>query len=192
MGSGGRNRGERAVGSFSTIAAVTAAIYEIVQAALTEALPASTLRIGAPRAMEQEGSWACLYLHHLSPNASAGEANLPARRRGGAPAGMRVAVDLHYLVAFTAVEPLAAEMMLGKVLIALAARPVLDAGTLEASAHHFSLLAGLSLQSEPIRLIAEYPSAGELAEIWTGLRLPHRPSLQLAASPVLIDYDPTP
>lgn len=174
------------MGRHKRIAAVTAAIQSIVADALTDAVPGATARLGLLRPPEPGSAEAWIHLHRLA--ASAAGRNLPPGRADGtAPEG--AAMDLHYLIAFTAEEPLATELMLEKVLAAIDSMPVLTAAEIERRARNFPALAGndLALQTEPIRLTLSYPP-GDKVEMWTGLQ----PSLHVTASPVLIEREAPP
>lgn len=166
------------------IASMTAALHAIVDEAVSEAVPGAGARIGLPRPAEPGAPVAWLHLYQLG--ATAASRNLPTRRGGGA-APSRTSVDLHYLITFAAEEPLAAELMLEKVLVAVESGPMLSSAQIEAGVRRFSLLAdsGLALQAEPVRLILSYPPPDESARLWMGLQ----PSLQVTASPVLLDHD---
>ncbi|HEY5722070.1 MAG TPA: Pvc16 family protein [Allosphingosinicella sp.] len=166
------------------IASVTAALHAIVEGAVSEAMAGAVTRIGLSRPAEPGAPEAWLHLYRLG--AAAAARNLPTRRGAGA-ARSRTSVDLHYLIGFAAEEPLAAELMLEKVLVAIESGPVLGAAQIEAGVRNFSSLAdsGLAFQAEPVRLILSYPPPDESARMWMGLQ----PSLQVTASPVLLDHD---
>jgi hypothetical protein len=188
--------------NYLSIAVVTAAIHEIVQAAVQEAAPGAMVRVGPPRAMSPGEKAVNVYLYHLTANADLRNRDLPTRdAAGGLVARPQTAVDLHYLISFAGEDHLATEIMLARVLTALHAAPVLAREDLErivAPGGPFPFLAGADLpeQRDRIKLTPEFLSLEELAKLWTiFFQIAHRPSLQYIASPLLLDADlvpPTP
>lgn len=182
--------------NYLTIAVVTATIHNLVQAAVTEAMPGVTVRIGPPRAIVSTESEVCLYLYHLTPNAQMRNANLPIGRTGGLPpTPSQTVVDLHYLIAFAGETQLATETMLGKVIIALQEGSVLSATEIRSiirANSAYDYLRDSDLPSEPVqvKLTPEYLTLEELTKLWSVFfQIAHRPSLHYLASPIILDAD---
>ncbi|HEX8534888.1 MAG TPA: DUF4255 domain-containing protein [Allosphingosinicella sp.] len=185
--------------NYLSIAVITAAIHEIVQAATQEAVGGVTVRVGPPRTSAPGEREVSLYLYHLTPNAQLRNHDLPMRNREGVLERQpRVAVDLHYLIAFSGEDRLETEMMLGKVCTMLHAVPALlpdDLRRMVRPGGSFPYLArsNLAEQREWVKLTPEYLSLEELTKLWTVFfQIAHRPSLQYVASPVLLDADVAP
>lgn len=178
-----------------SFALVSAALHALVQAAAAEVAAGAAVRIGPPRAAEPGATAISLTLYHHAANAAFRAADVPARDPGGARLGATpLAFDLHYLVAIASDQPLAGELLLGRLMATLAAQPVLTRDALAAVAEGgaYPALAGAAVapQIEMIRLIAAYPAPDAAAALWSGLfQLPHQPSLHLVASPVMIAFD---
>jgi hypothetical protein len=184
------------VSNYLAIAVLTAALREVVQAAVQTAVPGAVVRVGPPRAVAPGEKEVNIYLYRISANAYHRNDELPVREAGGAAIGRSVAaLDLHYVVSFGGEEHLASEVMLGKVAAVLHGRPVLgfeELGKIAAAGAAYPFLEqGYSItQRERVTLTPEYLSLDELSKLWTiFFQLAHRPSLQFTASPVLIDAD---
>jgi hypothetical protein len=187
------------VSNYLSIAVITAAIHEIVQAAVEDAVAGVTVRVGPPRAATPGEREVNLYLYHLTPNAQLRNDDLPMRSGEGVlEKRPRVAIDLHYLIAFSGEDRLESEMMLGKVCTMLHAVPVLVPEHLRRMVRpggSFPYLghSNLAAQRERVKLTPEYLSLEELTKLWTVFfQIAHRPSLQYVASPVLLDADMAP
>jgi hypothetical protein len=185
--------------NYLTIAVITAAIQEIVQAAVQDVVPGATVKVGPPRAVTPGEKEVNIYLYQVSTNAELRNDDLPERAAGGALVRKpRVALRLHYMIAFGGEEHLATEVMLGRVVSVFHAMPGLTGAELArivgATGSHASLQGSdLPAQEEPVKLIAEYLTLEEMSKLWTiYFQLAHRPSLQYIVTPVLIDADLTP
>jgi hypothetical protein len=183
------------VGNSLGIAVVTAALQDVVQAAVEEAVPGAIVRVGPPRLAASGEAEVSITLHRLAPDPQLRN-DLPTRSPDGASASApQAALRIHYLIAFTGDRPFDAEIMLGKVVSALHAAPILSVAELERAGRADGRFPGLraadrSAQLEPLRLTPEYLSIDELAQVWTMFpATPHRPSLHYVAGPVLIDSD---
>jgi hypothetical protein len=183
---------------YRSFALVSAALHALVQAAAADALPGATVRIGPPRGPEPGPTAISLTLYHHAANAAFRAADLPARDPGGARARRPpLAFDLHYLIAIASDQPLAGELLLGRLATAFAAQPVLarDALAGVVASGVWPALAGIvvSQQAETIRIIPAYPVPDAVAALWPGLfQLPRQPSLHLVVSPVMIAFDNAP
>ena len=179
-----------------TLAVITAAIQEIVQAAVHEAVPGATVRVGPPRAVPPGEKEVNIYLYQLSPNPELRNDDLPTRSADGTLLQRPCeAIRLHYLISFAGEDHLATEIMLGRVISVLHAMPVLPAETVARIAStngSYSYLADsdLAASQEHVKLTPEYLSLEELSKLWTVFfQLAHRPSLQYVVTPVMVDSD---
>lgn len=185
--------------NYLAIAVVSAALQELVQAAVQPVVPGATVRIGPPRSVTPGEKDVNIYLYRIAANPYLRNDELPLRQAGGSPSGRSVAaVDLHYVISFGGEEHLASEVMMGRVAALFHARPVLgfdELARIAAAGAAFPYLEkGYSItQEERVTLTPEYLSLDELSKLWTVFfQLTHRPSLQFIASPVLIDTDIVP
>ena len=183
--------------NYLTLAVITAAIQEIVQAAVHEAVPGATVRVGPPRAVPPGEKEVNIYLYRLSPNAELRNDDLPTRSADGTQLLKRPceAIRLHYLISFAGEDHLATEIMLGRVISVLHAMPVLTAETVARIAggngsYPYLADSDLGACSEHVKLTPEYLSLEELSKLWTVFfQLAHRPSLQYVVTPVMVDSD---
>jgi Pvc16 N-terminal domain len=185
--------------NYLAIAVVTAAIHGLVQAAVTEAVPGVTVRIGPPRAVSPTESEVYLYLYHLTPNAQLRNADLPTRRADGSlSARSQSVIDLHYLIAFSGEVQLATETMLGKVIVALEFRPVLTVEDIRRviranGSYNYLKDSDLPGQLDRIKLTPQYLALEEMTKLWSVFfQIAHRPSLLYVASPIILDADDQP
>jgi hypothetical protein len=175
------------------IAAVTAALQDIVQSAVQDVVPGVTIRIGPPRAILPGATEVNLYLYQVTANAQLRNADLPQWAGDALVRQPQAAIDLHYLIAFAGEDHLATEVMLGKVVSVLHARPRLSRDLLRRLARPggaFPMLAGSNLadQHDQVEFVAQYLTFEDLSKLWTVFfQIAHRPSLQYIASPVMID-----
>jgi Pvc16 N-terminal domain len=184
------------VSNYLTIAVVTAAIQQIVQAAVQDKPPGAAVRVGPPRAVPPGEKEVNIYLYRLSPNAELRNDDLPTRTADGILTDKpKAAIRLHYLISFAGEDHLATEIMLGRVLSVLHAMPVLageELARIVGTSGSFPFLAqsDLPAQREHVKLTPEYLSLEELTKLWTVFfQLAHRPSIQYVVTPVTIDAD---
>lgn len=176
------------------IATVTAALHEIVQGAINDAVPGVHVRIGPPRAVKAGDREANLYLYQITPSAQLRNADLPRWHSDGRLLRTpQAALNLHYIISFAGEEHLVTERMLGKVISVLHASPLIDRALLRKLASpngSFPFLAGSDLdrQHDTIQIIPEIHDFETLAKLWTVFfQIAHRPSLTYIASPVMVD-----
>lgn len=178
-----------------SIAAVTATLHSIVQTAVAEAVPGVTVRIGSPRAILPSETEVCLYLYHITPNASLQNGNLPVHGSHSLPPKSQTVIDLHYLIACIGEQHLATEIMLGNIIIALAQRSVLDAETIRGVIQadgDYGFLKDCDLLSSPslVRLIPTYPTLDEMTRLWSAcFQTAYRPSLHVLATPIILETE---
>ena len=181
--------------TYLSIAVVTAALQEMVQAAVQNVVPGVTLRIGPPRVLSPGASEVNLYLYQITANAQLRNADLPLWSGGEMLHQPQAAVDLHYIITFAGEDQLATERMLGKVISVLHAAPRLPREMLRriarpGGAYPALAAANLADQHDQIELVPQYLSFEDLSKLWTVFfQIAHRPSLQYIASPVMIEGD---
>lgn len=182
--------------NYLTIAVVTAAIQQIVQAAVQDKPPGSAVRVGPPRAVPPGEKEVNIYLYRLSPNAELRNDDLPSRTADGTLSDKpKAAIRLHYLISFAGDDHLATEIMLGRVLSVLHAMPILTGEELARivginGSFPFLAESDLPAQREHAKLTPEFLSLDELTKLWTVFfQLAHRPSIQYVVTPVTIDAD---
>lgn len=180
--------------NYLSIAVVTATIHEIVQAAVLQAVPGASVRVGPPRAAAPGDKEVNIYLYRLSPNAYNRNNDLPTRGADGTLARQpQEALELHYVISFSGEDHLETEIMLGKVMTVLHEVPLLtpeELGRVIRPGGSFPFLEASDLPAQPdrIKLTPEYLSLDELSKLWTTFfQLAHRPSIQYVVTPVILD-----
>jgi hypothetical protein len=186
------------VSNFLAIATVTAALGQLLQAAVGTDVPGATVALARPANPPGNNPAPAvnLYLFQVSPNAAWRNTDLPARREGGDLVQRpRVAVDLHYLLTFYGDEAqLEPQRLLGIALRTLHARPVLTREMIRATIadQSFDYLAASDL-AEEVELVRFTPSAltlEELSKLWSVFfQTPHALSVAYQASVVLIESE---
>ena len=124
--------------NYRVIAAVTAALKQVLQAAAAPAVGNCEIRLGPPIAKigEETTPRVYLFLFRISPNAAHANDHLPVRAADGRQRRRaEAAVDLHYVLSFygdsSKFEP---EKLLGATTIALEEVPALFASSIAAAA----------------------------------------------------------
>lgn len=176
---------------------VTAALRDLTQSAVDTVVPGATVRIGLPRPGE---TVVTLTLYHHTAKAGWLNTDHPLREPRGARMAPLLAFDLHYCISVAGEDQLAGERLLGALTAAIAGQPILTPAMLAAVCDPDGAYPYLAapefaapLLGDPVQLIAQYPSLIDSATLWSSLfALPHRPSLHLIASPVLIEADTPP
>lgn len=195
------------------IAAVSAAIVDLLQSGLTDAqLPAeagdvavSARAPGAIKLDTLERPQLNLFLYAVTPNAAWRNAALPARDSGGARlSNPPLALNLHYLLTVYGKSDFQAEILLGYAMLRLHEKPLLDRAGLRAAAEpgdesadaapalrRFAK-AGLADQVEQIRITPEPLTSEELTKLWPAFQAQYRPTVAYQAAVVLIQSEQTP
>lgn len=183
--------------NFLAIATVTAALKRVLQDAATQAVAGATVRPGRPEAPSNGGAQAPgidLYLYQVTPDAARRNDDLPTRRPDGSLVQRpKVALDLHYLLAFrgdeSALEP---QRLLGNAARALHASPVITSTLIALAQADFAFLATSDL-ADAVELVKLTPlslSLEELSKLWSVFfQIPYNLSVAYLATVVVIEGD---
>ena len=192
------------------IATVTATLSSILTDPVGKAVPDAEALVTMARPDGSTDSTpdtgANIYLYQVAPNAAWRNADLPTRRPDGRQLVQRprVALDLHYLVSFYGNEQsLQPQILLGSVVHALHARPVLTRSMIqtvlkEINDTPLSPLRPLlkSNLADAVELVKFTPlpfSLEELSKLWSVFfQVPYTLSVVYRASVVLIEAEETP
>jgi hypothetical protein len=184
------------------IATVTASLaLEILQPAAAEAVSGATVTTVRP---DSTGTGAAsprvnLYLFQITPNTAWRNNDLPTRSSNGQLVQRpRVAIDLHYLLTFYGNELLLeAQRLLGSVVLAMHARPVLTrpmiTNTMSNSAYPFLANTNLADETELVKFTPLPLSLEELAKLWSVFfQTQYTLSVAYQGTVVLIESEETP
>jgi hypothetical protein len=186
--------------NFLSIAAVTEAFRQVLgEAATASNVAGATATAVRPTSGTSNGqpgqpptTGVNLFLYQVTPNGSFRNVDAPTRRADGTliqPS--RSAYDLHYLLTFYGSEAnLEQQRILGSVLRALHAVPVLTHKRLETVKMSFPFLAAANVETEAesIRLTMQALNLEELSKLWSVFfQTTYNLSLAFQASVVFID-----
>jgi hypothetical protein len=186
--------------NFLAIATVTAALKRVLQDAATQAVAGALVRPGRPEAPANgnaQDPGIDLYLYQVTPNAALRNDDLPTRRDDGTLLQRpRVALDLHYLLAFrgdeSALEP---QRLLGNAARALHASPFITSNLIALAQAEFPFLATSDLAGavELVKLSPLALSLEELSKLWSVFfQIPYNLSTAYQATVVVIEGAETP
>ena len=185
--------------NFLAIATVTAALSQVLQAAVGPDVPGATvttLRPDSNGSMPPTG--VNIFLYQVTPNAAWQNMDLPARRANGDLIQRpQTALDLHYLLTFYGAEAqLEPQRVLGSVVRALHARPVLTREAIRQTIAKpaFLFLADSNL-ADSVELVKFTPvplSLEELSKLWSVyFQTPYSLSIAYQGTVVLIESEET-
>lgn len=186
------------------IATVTATLSQVVQAAASAEVPGANVKPVRPDAFK-DGTpprGVSLFLYQVTPNAAMRNLDLGTRRPDSSVMQRPVAaLDLHYLLTFFGDEmQLEPQRMLGSVVSALHARPVLTrdkirsviAAAIAGDPGHFLGRSDLADQIEVVRFTPHPLNLEELSRLWSVFfQVPYALSILYEASAVLIEAKET-
>lgn len=195
--------------NYLAITAVTAVLKEIIEKSIQASgavsgngptFACTTLR---PSHNDVTKRGVNVFLHHVTPNAQWRNADLPARRSGGAMVQRpTAAVDLQYVLTFHGEESRwEPQRYLGVVLSTLHGRPTLSRELVKKAldaigatqAFAFIRESDLHRAVEQVRFTQASLSLDELSKIWSSFyQTQYSLSAVYTASPVLIELDETP
>jgi hypothetical protein len=192
------------VSNFLAVAAVTASLSHLLQAAIGADVPGATVTTLRPDG-STDGSHppaVNLFLYHVMPNGALRNADTPTRSSDGRLVQHPVAaLDLHYLLSFYGDDAqLQPQRLLGSAVRTLHSRPVLTPDLIQAAIADPSLSSAvgasdLALQVERIKITPLQMSLEELSKLWSVFfQTPYALSAAYQASVVLIEATerPTP
>ncbi len=181
------------------IATVTAALAQVVRAAIQGVVAGSDVIIGRPESPPAGDALprVRLYLYQTAPNAALRNADLPSRGFNGTLVKRPcAALELHYLLSFYGSETeLQPQRMLGAVVRDLHAHPFLTRQMVQDGIAGYSVLAGSNLHEavEQVRFSPLSLSLEDQSKLWSVFfQTPHAVSVAYQASVVLIESDEAP
>jgi hypothetical protein len=201
------------MGDYLAVAAVTAVLQSLIRehvAGLDHVGGSVDVKSGRPidlkaSGTDQNNTAIRIYLYQATPNPSLRNQDLPMYAGNGRAAQIpRVALDLHYLIAFYGDEQKwVPQQLLGKVLSLFHSQPVLTAKVIENALladqkkkgklfteNDFLYESGLAQQLESIRLTQTTLNLEELSKLWSILfQVPYALSVTFQASVVFIEED---
>jgi hypothetical protein len=187
--------------NYQAIATVTAALQQILQPAVKQAVGGASFGFSRPSA---DGSpktpQVNVFLYQVTPNAAYRNGHVPTRRPDGTLVKRPMAaVDLHYLFTFhgddTALEP---QRLLGAVVTALENQPVLTPADIVAATDpqsQFPFLAnsGLDQQVERVKFSPTALTIDEFSKLWSAFfQVEYSLSVAYHASVVLMESEVSP
>lgn len=184
--------------NYLAIATVTAALQQLLQGPVGNAVSGATVGFSRPA---KNGSGkdvgVNVYLYQVTPNAAFRNADLPTRRSDGSLVRTPLAaLDLHYLFTFHGRDDvLDPQLMLGAVASTLQAQPLLSTQNISAAVGAFPSLAGsgLDTQVERVKFTPSALSLEEFTKLWSAFfQVEYSLSIAYQASVVLIQSDDTP
>jgi len=183
--------------NFLAIATVTAALQDVLQPAVSQAVGLAKVGFSRPDASNQQTPLVNIYLYQVTPNAAYRNADLPTRRNDGSLVQKpQVAIDLHYLFTFHGNDDqLEPQRLLGAVATALNAQPLLSKQNIVNATSHFSFLSKSNLadQIERIKFTPTSLSLEEFSKLWSVFfQIEYSLSAAFQASVVLMESDDTP
>ncbi len=165
--------------NFLSIAAVTAAIKEYLTPHVSAAVPGVDVSTLRPNDFNSGNNNARLniYMYQSSPNTAFRNDDLPTRNRGGGyVARPRAALNLDYIFSFYGDESeLEAQRMLGSVVSALHARPIIGRELIQnaidtitqGDPDHYLADSNLADQAESIKFTQLLLNLEELSKLWS-------------------------
>lgn len=183
--------------NFLAIATVTAALQEVLQPAVSQAVGSAKVGFSRPDSSNQQTPLVNVYLYQVTPNAAYRNSDLPTRRTDGTLAQRpQTAFDLHYLFTFHGNDDqLEPQRLLGAVANTLNAQPLLSKQNIENAITRNSFLANSNLadQFERIRFTPTSLSLEEFSKLWSVFfQIEYSLSAAYQASVVLIESDDVP
>jgi hypothetical protein len=178
------------------ISAVTAAFGRRLLAAANAAVPAAKVRTGPPTAKLSEDGKPLVNLHlfRVAPNAAHNNNHLPNRTGAGLTRGpSKLALDLHYVVTFYGDhDAFEVDFMLGQVMIALEAEPLLTRATVAGAIDENDELedSDLGEANARLRVTRQLMTLDDFSKIWSIFyQVPYAVSLVYEVSHVIIESD---
>ncbi|PYP84922.1 MAG: DUF4255 domain-containing protein [Candidatus Angelobacter sp. Gp1-AA117] len=179
------------------IATVTAALQELLQPAVSQAVGSAKVGFSRPDSSNQQTPLVNVYLYQVTPNPAYRNADLPTRRSDASLAQRpQTALDLHYLFTFHGNDDqLEPQRLLGAVANTLNSQPLLSKQNIQSAITHNAFLAKSNLadQFERIRFSPTSLTLEEFSKLWSVFfQIEYSLSAAYQASVVLIESDDVP
>jgi hypothetical protein len=183
--------------NYRAIAAVSAAMQQILTPTVLSAVSGSSVVFTRPSRSDDDGPVVSVFLYQVTPNAAFRNHDLPTRRANGDLVHKPLAaLELHYLITFygsdAALEP---QLMMGAVVSMLQAQPLLSPQSIENGESYLGIgVSNLSEQVERVRFTPTTLTLDEFSKLWSAFfQVEYSLSIAYQASVVLIEPDtPTP
>jgi len=179
------------------IATVTAALQQVLLAPVSQAVGSASVGFNRPDPSNATTPLVNIFLYQITPNAAYRNADLPTRRSDGSLSQRpQAAFDLHYLFTFhgndAQLEP---QRLMGAVVTALHAQPLLSSANITSAVSSFGFLAGSGLESqiERVKFTPTALSLEEFSKLWSVFfQVEYSLSAAYQASVVLLESSDTP
>src|SRR6185312_15014126 len=183
--------------NYLAIATVTAALQQVLLPPVQQAVGGANVGFNRPDPANSTTPLVNIFLYQITPNAAYRNADLPTRRSDGSLAQRpQAAYDLHYLFTFhgddTQLQP---QLLLGAVVTALHAQPLLSTDNINNAVKTFSSLTGSGLENqvERIKFTPTALSLEEFSKLWSVFfQVEYCLSAAFQASVVLLESNDTP
>jgi len=183
--------------NYLAIATVTAALQQVLLPPVKQAVGGANVGFNRPDPGSSTTPLVNIFLYQITPNAAYRNADLPTRRSDGTVAQVpQAAYDLHYLFTFhgddTQLQP---QLMLGAVVTALHAQPLLSVDDINNAVKTFASLAGSGLENqvERIKFTPAALSLEEFSKLWSVFfQVEYSLSAAFQASVVLMESSDVP
>jgi hypothetical protein len=181
--------------NYLAVAAVTAALQDVLQSAAVAAVVGTDVTIRRPETINTDGQEKAavnLYLYQASPDPSWSNADLPTRNGIGVLLRRpQVALNLDYLISFHGSElVMEPQRLLGSVISVLHANPILEMDAILGAINSRNYLSQDTVfdQVELVKLSPLNLSLEELSKLWSVFyQIPYTLSVIYRASPVFIE-----
>ena len=181
--------------NYLAIAAVTAALHDILQDAALATVSGTDVTLKRPERVNTDGQDKAainMYLYQTSPNPSWSNVDLPTRNgNGGLLRRPQMALNLDYLISFYGSElVMEPQRLLGSVLTTLHAYPMLEMGTIQRAIDSRDYLSQGTIfdQAELVKFGQINLSLEELSKLWSiFFQVPYTLSVVFRASPVFVE-----
>jgi len=180
--------------NYLAIATVTTALAQMAEAAAQSVVPGAEVLTSLPDPKGKPSNRIHLFLYQISPNGAMRNNDLPTRASSGQVVTLpAVALDLHYMLTFYGSDSdLESQRMLGAVVRALHARPVLTRARIEAAISSQTFLSDSDLADsvEQVKFTPLAFSLDEMSKLWSVFfQIPYALSVAYQGTVVLIESE---
>ncbi len=179
------------------IATVTAALQQLLTPAAAQAVGNAKVGFSRPDASNSQNPLVNVYLYQITPNAAYRNADLPTRRADSTLVQRpQASLDLHYLFTFHGNDDqLEPQRLLGAVVTALHAQPLLSRQNITDALNQYGFLAASNLadQVERIKFTPTSLNLEEFSKLWSVFfQVEYNLSAAYNASVVLMESNDVP